>query len=238
MLRLTDLREILRACRSSARRCSSSLSTALVVEDDNFANILLDIALAARLRIGVAAVHKAGIRSASSRAVARHRQHRRHRRDGRGHHQARDDRAAACRTHPRRAVVDRPAARAATPWSRIRRHPPRRRSPAHGQVERVDIALLQARARGRRHPVIPPLGCDGEGHVSAQLGRGGGQWRRRAGRQADLPRRPRRHPHVSPRSAAPAERTSSRIAERRAAAAVSVDEADVILEASRRRCRR
>src|SRR6266446_2755272 len=60
MLRLTDLREILRYVPRFRDRVFVIAIDGAVVEDDNFANLLLDIALLRSLRIGVALVHGAG----------------------------------------------------------------------------------------------------------------------------------------------------------------------------------
>src|SRR5438874_11310306 len=60
MLRLTDLREILRYVPRFRDRVFVIGLDGAVVEDDNFGNILLDIALLRSLRIEVALVHGAG----------------------------------------------------------------------------------------------------------------------------------------------------------------------------------
>src|ERR687884_448934 len=60
MLRLTDLREILRYVPQFRDRVFVIATDGAVVEDDNFGNLLLDIALLRSLRIGVALVHGAG----------------------------------------------------------------------------------------------------------------------------------------------------------------------------------
>src|SRR5262249_47810298 len=59
MLRLTDLREILRYVPRFRDRVFVIAIDGAVVEDDNFTNLLLDIALLRSLRIGVALVHGA-----------------------------------------------------------------------------------------------------------------------------------------------------------------------------------
>src|SRR5215831_18024925 len=59
MLRLTDLREILRYVPQFRDRAFVIAIDGAVVEDDNFGNLLLDIALLRSLRIGVALVHGA-----------------------------------------------------------------------------------------------------------------------------------------------------------------------------------
>src|SRR5690349_17341611 len=60
MLHLTDLREILRYVPRFRDRVFVIAADGAVVEDDNFSNLLLDIALLRSLRIGVALVHGAG----------------------------------------------------------------------------------------------------------------------------------------------------------------------------------
>src|SRR5436190_1735777 len=60
MFRLTDLREILRYVPQFRDRVFVIAMDGAVVEDDNFGNLLLDIALLRSLRIGVALVHGAG----------------------------------------------------------------------------------------------------------------------------------------------------------------------------------
>ena len=61
MLHLTDLREILRYVPQFRDRVFVIALDGAVVEDDNFANLLLDIALLRSLRIGVVLVHGAGL---------------------------------------------------------------------------------------------------------------------------------------------------------------------------------
>src|SRR5262245_23515434 len=61
MLRLTDLREILRYVPHFRDRLFVIAIDGAVVEDENFSNLLLDIALLRSLRIGVALVHGAGM---------------------------------------------------------------------------------------------------------------------------------------------------------------------------------
>src|ERR1051326_6177307 len=60
MLNLTDLREILRYVPQFRDRIFVIALDGAVVEDDNFANLLLDVALLRSLRIGVALVHGCG----------------------------------------------------------------------------------------------------------------------------------------------------------------------------------
>src|SRR5271165_938420 len=60
MLRLTDLREILRYVPRFRDKVFVIALDGAVVETENFGNLLLDIALLRSLRIGVALVHGAG----------------------------------------------------------------------------------------------------------------------------------------------------------------------------------
>src|SRR5437667_314867 len=60
MLRLADLREILRYVPQYREKLFVIALDGAVVEDGNFRNLLLDIALLRGLRIGVALVHGAG----------------------------------------------------------------------------------------------------------------------------------------------------------------------------------
>src|SRR3954453_10752071 len=60
MLRLTDLREILRYVPRFRDKVFVIAFDGAVVENENFANILLDIALLRSLRIHVLLVHGAG----------------------------------------------------------------------------------------------------------------------------------------------------------------------------------
>src|SRR5260370_42530430 len=61
MLRLTDLREILRYIPHFRDRTFVIALDGAVAAADNFANLLLDITLRRSLRIGVALVHGAGL---------------------------------------------------------------------------------------------------------------------------------------------------------------------------------
>src|SRR3954464_6818961 len=60
MLRLTDLREILRYVPRFRHRVFVIALDGAVTEDENFRNLVLDIALLRSLRIGVVLVHGAG----------------------------------------------------------------------------------------------------------------------------------------------------------------------------------
>src|SRR5438270_5295258 len=60
MLHLTGLREILRYVPQFRDRVFVIAVDGAVVEDENFSNLLLDIALLRSLRVGVALIHGAG----------------------------------------------------------------------------------------------------------------------------------------------------------------------------------
>src|SRR5438093_3449206 len=60
MLRLTDLREILRYVPRFRDKVFVIAIDGAIVEAENFGNLLLDIALLRSLRIGVALIHGAG----------------------------------------------------------------------------------------------------------------------------------------------------------------------------------
>src|SRR5437763_17154073 len=60
MLRLADLREMLRYVPQYRDRIFVIAIDGAIVESENFRNLLLDIALLRSLRIGVALVHGAG----------------------------------------------------------------------------------------------------------------------------------------------------------------------------------
>jgi amino-acid N-acetyltransferase len=169
MLRLTDLREILRYVPRFRDRVFVIALDGAVIECDNFANLLLDIALLRSLRIEVALVHGAGMQV---RRLAEQTGTTPSNIDGTGvtdgptlqlaltaanrvTHEileglsVNDLRGAYCN-----ALVAHPAG--------ILRGVDHLHT---GRVERVDIDLLQALMRHDVIPVIPPLGLDGEGHT-------------------------------------------------------------------------
>ncbi len=167
MLRLTDLREILRYVPRFRDKVFVIALDGAVVENDNFGNILLDIALLRSLRIHVLLVHGAGhqIRRLSEQTGTPASNY-----DGTGitdaatlqlaldaanrvTHEileglsANDLRGAYCN-----AVVAHPAGIL--------------QGIDHlftGKVDRVDVSFFQALLEHDIVPVIPPLGCDGEG---------------------------------------------------------------------------
>lgn len=169
MQRLTDLREILRYVPQFRERTFVIGLDGRVVADDNFGNLLKDIALLRSLRIGVILVHGAGLQvaelaprlgiaptnidgtgitDAATLEVARLA----------ANHVSQDILAGLAAVDQRGAVSNAVVA-----------HPAGiRRGVDHqwtGRVERVDVTLLEGLIRSDVIPVLPPLGCDGEGHT-------------------------------------------------------------------------
>src|SRR5437870_3473336 len=169
MFRLTDLREILRYVPQFRDKVFVIALDGALVEDENFGNLLLDIALLRSLRIGVALVHGAGHQV---RRLAEQTGRTPSNLDGTGvtdeatlelaltaanrvTHEvleglATNDLRGACGN----ALVAHPAGilqGVDHQWT--------------GRVERVDTGLLRALLEHDVVPVIPPLGCDGEGNT-------------------------------------------------------------------------
>src|SRR6266446_2201809 len=168
MLRLTDLREILRYVPRFRDRVFVIAIDGAVVEDDNFANLLLDIALLRSLRIGVALVHGAGhqIRRLAEQAGLAASNI-----DGTGVTDPATLQLALTAanrvTHELLEGLSATDLRGAC-GNALVAHPA---GILHGvdylhtgRVERVDTFLLQSLLERDVVPVIPPLGCDGEGH--------------------------------------------------------------------------
>src|SRR6266849_586166 len=167
MLRLTDLREILRYVPQFRDRVFVIAMDGAVVEDENFGNLLLDIALLRSLRIAVALVHGAG---QQIRRLAQQTGRVPSNLDGTGITDAvtlqlaltaanrvtheileglsANDLRGACSN----ALVAHPAGILQGVDQQFT-----------GRIERVDTLLLQALLEKEIVPVIPPLGCDGEG---------------------------------------------------------------------------
>lgn len=167
MLRLTDLREILRYVPRFREKIFVISIDGAVVADDNFSNILLDIALLRSLRIGVAIVHGAGqqIRELAQQTGVTPSNY-----DGTGVTNAETFQlaltAASRVTHGILARLTATDLRAAH-CNALVAHPAGILQGVDyqmtGRVERVDIAQLEALLENDIVPVIPPLGCDGEG---------------------------------------------------------------------------
>jgi len=169
MQRLTDLREILRYVPHFRDRVFVIAIDGAVIADENFANLLLDIAVLRSLRIGVILVHGAGLQIAElSRLTGQKPSNidgtgitdtptlelaltaaNRVTHDILGGLADVDLRAAAGN-----AIVAHPAGILVgidQQWT--------------GRVERVDVAQLQAMLDRDIVPIVPPLGFDGEGHT-------------------------------------------------------------------------
>jgi amino-acid N-acetyltransferase len=169
MLRLTDLREILRYVPHFRDKIFVIAIDGAIVEDDNFSNLLLDISLLRSLRIGVALVHGAGRqieKLAAQTGVSPSNV------DGTGV----TDRAtlqlalnAANRvTHDILAGLAANDLRGACSNAIVAHPKGIIQGIDHqltGRVERIDTILLQGLLERDVIPVIAPLGCDGEGNT-------------------------------------------------------------------------
>ncbi len=169
MLHLTDLREILRYVPQFRDRVFVIALDGAVVEEDNFPNLLLDIALLRSLRVGVALVHGAGHQI---NKLAEATGQRPSNLDGTGvtdpptlqlaltaanrvTHEVIEGLAAVdLNGASGNAVVAHPAG--------IIRGVDYQFT---GRVERVNTTMLAALLEHDIVPVIPPLGTDGEGHT-------------------------------------------------------------------------
>jgi amino-acid N-acetyltransferase len=169
MLRLTDLREILRYVPRFRDRVFVIAMDGAIVEDENFGNILLDIVLLRSLRIEVALVHGA---SHQIRRLAEQTGQTPSNSDGTGItdlstlHLALS--AANRVTHEILEGLAANDLRAAYSNALVAHPAGILHGVDHlftGRVERVDTTLLRALLEGEIIPVIPPLGCDGEGHT-------------------------------------------------------------------------
>jgi amino-acid N-acetyltransferase len=169
MLRLTDLREILRYVPRFRDRVFVIALDGAVVEDDNFGNLLLDIALLRSLRILVALVHGAGHQI---RRLAEQTKQTPSNVDGTGVTDAATLQLAMTAanrvTHEILEGLSANDLRGACPNALVA-HPAGILQGVDyqhtGRVERVDTTLLHALLEHDIVPVIPPLGCDGEGHT-------------------------------------------------------------------------
>jgi amino-acid N-acetyltransferase len=169
MLRLTDLREILHYIPEFRDRVFVIAVDGAVVADENFGNLLLDIALLRSLRIGVALVHGAGLQV---RQLAAREGLRISCSDGTG---ITDERtlqlsitAANRATHQiLQGLADNDLRGAA--GNALVAHPAGILGGVDhlwtGKVERIDTQMLHALLDHDIVPVIPPLGWDGEGHT-------------------------------------------------------------------------
>src|SRR5947209_6993459 len=164
MLRLTDLREILRYVPHFRDRLFVIAMDGAVVEDDNFSNLLLDIALLRSLRIAVALVHGAGYQI---RRLAEQTGQSPSNIDGTGITDAGTlQLALSAANRVTHEILEGLAAndlRGAYSNALVA-HPAGILQGVDyqftGRTERVDRPLLQALLERDVIPVIPPLGCD------------------------------------------------------------------------------
>ena len=167
MLRLADLREILRYVPQYRDKTFVIALDGGVVEEDNFRNLLLDIALLRSLRIEVALVHGAGHQV---RRLAQQTGQTASNFDGTGV----TDYAtlqlalnAANRvTHEILEGLTATDLRGACPNALVAHPAGILQGIDHehtGKVDRVDVGLLKTLLEHNVVPVIPPLGMDGEG---------------------------------------------------------------------------
>lgn len=167
-MRLTDLREMLRYVPRFRDKLFVIALDGSVVESDNFRNLLLDIALLRSLRIGVCLVHGA---AHQIRRLAEVTGVRPSNLDGSGvtdeptlklallaaNRVAYELLEGLSATDLRGAVSNALVAHPAGILQGVDyQHT--------GKVERVDTGLLQALLERDIVPVVPPIGCDGEGH--------------------------------------------------------------------------
>lgn len=169
MLRLADLREMLRYVPHYRDRIFVIAIDGAIVECDNFRNLLLDIALLRSLRIGVALVHGAGHQI---RRLAQELGKTPSNYDGTGITDAPTlslSLTAANRvTHEILEGLSAHDIRGACSNALVAHPAGILQGIDHqwtGRVERVDTAFLKALLESDIVPVIPPLGCDGEGNT-------------------------------------------------------------------------
>jgi len=169
MLRLTDLREILRYIPQFRDRTFVIALDGAVVADDNFPNLLLDITLLRSLRIGVALVHGAGMQV---RQLAAKEGVRLTNSDGTGVTDATTLQigvtAANRVTHQvLQGLADNDLRGASGNF--IVAHPAGILGGVDyqwtGKVERIDTVMLRGLLSQDVIPVVPPLGFDGEGRT-------------------------------------------------------------------------
>jgi amino-acid N-acetyltransferase len=169
MIKLTDLREILRYVPSFREKLFVISIDGAIVEDERFANLLLDIALLRSLNIRVVLVHGA---SYQLRRMAEQLGQTISNADGTGvtdeatlrlvltvanritHEIIEGLSSADLRAASTNAVVAHPAG--------ILRGVDMQFT---GRVERIDAAFLRTLLENQIVPVVPPLGFDGEGHT-------------------------------------------------------------------------
>jgi amino-acid N-acetyltransferase len=169
MLRLADLREMLRYVPHYRDRLFVIAVDGGVVESDNFRNLLLDIALLRSLRIGVVLVHGAG---AQIRRLAQEQGITPSNFDGAGVTDAATLQLALTAanrvTHEILEGLSANDLRGANSNALVAHPAGILQGVDHlftGKVERIEVPFLKALLDNEIIPVIPPLGCDGEGHT-------------------------------------------------------------------------
>lgn len=169
MDRLTQLREILRYVPQYRGKVFVIALDGAVVEDENFANLLLDIALLCSLRVGVALVHGAGHQV---RRLAAQTGQTPSNTDGTGVTDASTLQlaltAATRVTHEILEGLSATDLRGSCGNALVAHPAGILQGVDHqftGRVERVDTHQLHALLERDIIPVIPPLGCDGEGRT-------------------------------------------------------------------------
>jgi amino-acid N-acetyltransferase len=169
MLRLADLREILRYVPQYRDKIFVIALDGALVEDANFRNLLLDIALLRSLRIEVALIHGAGHQV---RKLAQQTGQTPSNLDGTGVTDAATLQLALTAanrvTHEILEGLSATDLRGAC-GNALVAHPAGILQGVDylltGRVERVDTHLLKGLLQHDVVPVIPPLGCDGEGNT-------------------------------------------------------------------------
>lgn len=169
MLRLADLREMLRYVPHYRDKTFVIALDGAIVEMENFRNLLLDISLLRSLRIGVALVHGAGHQI---RRLADETGQKPSNIDGTGVTDAATLQlalSAANRvTHEILEGLSATDLRGASSNALVAHPAGILQGIDHqftGRVERIDVNLLRALLDHDIVPVIPPLGCDGEGNT-------------------------------------------------------------------------
>lgn len=165
----TDLRGILQYVPRFREKTFVISVDGAIVEDENFANILLDVAVLRSLSIHVALVHGA---AAQIRALAEQQRLQPSNLDGSGVTDAQTLKlaltAANRLTHEILEGLSTHDLRAACPNAIVAHPLGILQGQDHlftGKVERVDVELLQTLLAHDIVPVIPPLGFDGEGRT-------------------------------------------------------------------------
>jgi amino-acid N-acetyltransferase len=169
MLRLTDLREILHYVPRFRDKIFVIAIDGAIVDDENFGNLLLDIALLRSLRIGVALIHGAGHQI---RRLAEQTGRQASNFDGTGVTDVETLQlaltAASRVTHEILEGLSTTDLRGSYSNALVAHPAGILQGIDHlwtGRVERVDTGLLHALLENDIIPILSPLGNDGEGHT-------------------------------------------------------------------------